>query len=163
MKKFLKVLFLIIIIAVGGFWVYIKFISPVEMKKSMTMVPNDAIIVIETENIADAWTEISSSKVWNYLLKNPYFNDLNEDFDMLNKYLKDNKLANLLLKKRSLIMSLNMTSARDWDFLFVVDLQNLAQIKKFGLNTLLKEAEGYKVKNRKYKDETIYEDRKSVV
>ncbi|MCF6183537.1 MAG: DUF3352 domain-containing protein [Bacteroidales bacterium] len=157
MKKFLKVLFLIIIIGVGGFWVYIKFISPVEMKKSMTMVPNDAIIVIETENIADAWTEISSSKVWNYLLKNPYFNDLNEDFDMLNEYLKDNKLANLLLKKRSLIMSLNMTSARDWDFLFVVDLQNLAQIKKFGLNSLLKEAEGYKVKNRKYKDETIYE------
>lgn len=157
MKKFLKIFFLIIILGAGGFWVYIKFISPVVMKKSMTMVPNDAILVIETENLADAWTEISNSEVWNYLLKNPYFNELNGDFDMLNTYLKDNNLADFMLKKRSMIMSLHMISARDWDFLFVVDLQNLAQIKKIGLNRILKKAEGYKVKNRKYKDETIYE------
>lgn len=157
MKKFLKILFLIIILGAGGFWVYIKFISPVVMKKSMTMVPKDAILVIETENLADAWTEISNSKVWNYLLTNPYFNELNDDFDMLNTYLKDNNLADFLLKKRSMIMSLHMISARDWDFLFVVDLQNLAQIKKIGLKSILKKAEGYKVKSRKYKDETIYE------
>ncbi len=157
MKKFFKILFLIIILGAGGFWVYIKFISPVVMKKSMTMVPADAVLIIETENLADAWTEISDSKVWNYLLKNPYFNDLNEDFDMLNKYLKNNNLADFMLKKRSMIMSLHMISARDWDFLFVVDLQNLAQIKNFGLKDLLKKAEGYKVKARKYKDETIYE------
>ena len=157
MKKFLKIFFLIIILGAGGFWVYIKFISPVVMKKSMTMVPDDAVLLIETENLADAWTEISNSKVWNYLLKNPYFNDLNEDFDMLNKYLKNNNLADFMLKKRSMIMSLHMISARDWDFLFVVDLQNLAQIKKVGLKNLLKNAEGYKVKERPYKDETIYE------
>ncbi len=157
MKKFLKIFFLLIILGAGGFWVYIKFISPVVMKKSMTMVPDDAVLIIETENLADAWTEISDSKVWNYLLKNPYFNDLNEDFEMLNKYLKDNSLADFMLKKRSMIMSLHMISARDWDFLFVVDLQNLAQIKKLGLKDLLKKAEGYKVKDREYKDETIYE------
>ena len=136
MKKFLKIFFLIIILGAGGFWVYIKFISPVVMKKSMTMVPDDAVLVIETENLADAWTEISNSKVWNYLLKNPYFNDLNEDFDMLNKYLNNNNYADFMLKKRSMIMSLHMISARDWDFLFVVDLQNLAQIKKIGLKNL---------------------------
>ncbi len=157
MKKFLKVFFLIVILGAGGFWVYIKYISPVVMKKSMTMVPDDAVLIIETENLADAWSEISDSKVWNYLLKNPYFNDLNEDFEMLNKYLKNNSLADFMLKKRSMIMSLHMISARDWDFLFVVDLQNLAQIKKLGLKDLLKKAEGYKVKDRNYKDETIYE------
>ncbi len=157
MKKFFKILFLLIILFAGLFYVYIKFISPVNMKKSMTMVPDDAIMIIETENLAEAWTEISSSKVWEYLLKNPYFNDLNEDFDMLNNYLKDNNIADFMLKKRSLIMSLHMISAADWDFLFVVDLQNLAQIKKIGLKDILKNAEGYKVKDRKYKDETIYE------
>ncbi|NPA67598.1 MAG: DUF3352 domain-containing protein [Chlorobi bacterium] len=157
MKKFLKAIFIIILLGAGAFYAYIKFISPVEMKQSMTMVPDDAVMIIETENLAEAWTEISNSKVWNYLLKNPYFNDLNEDFEMLNAYLKDNNLADFMLKKRSMIMSLHMISARDWDFLFVVDLQNLAQIKKLGLKNLLQKAEGYQVKSRKYKDETIFE------
>ncbi len=157
MKKFLKIFLLIIILGAVGFWVYIKYISPVTVKKAMTMVPDDAVLVIETSNLTEAWTEISDSKMWNYLMENPYFNDLNEDIELVNEYLKGNKVADLALKNRKLLMSMHMISATDYNFLFVIDLKNIAQIKKLGLKGVLDNVEGYRVKERKYKDETIIE------
>lgn len=157
MKKFLKILLIIIVLGAVGFWVYIKYISPIAVKKAMTMVPEDAVLVIETSNLTDAWTEISDSKMWNYLIENPYFKDLNEDIDLLNKYLKDNLIADQALKNRKLLMSMHMISATDYDFLFVVDLKNIAQIKKLGLKGILDNVDGYTVKERTYGDETIVE------
>ncbi len=156
MKKFLKIFFLIIILAAVGFWVYVKFISDIKVKKSLTMVPQDAVMIIETSNLTEAWTEISNSKVWNYLTKNPYFNDLDGDISLLNNYLKDNTIADLALKNRKLLVSLHMISARDWDFLFVVDLKQISQLKG-GIKQILKNVDGYKVKEREYKGETITE------
>ena len=157
MKKFLRFLLIIIILGAGGFWVYIKYISPVTIKKTMIMVPNDAVLIIETSNLTDAWKEISNSEMWKYLLENPYFNDLNEDIELLNKYLRDNTIAEKALKNRKLQMSMHMISARDWDFLFVIDLKNIAQIKRLGLKRILGLVDGYKVKEREYNGETIIE------
>ncbi len=158
MKKFIKTLLIVTIFGAGGFWVYITYIAPVTIKKAMTMVPENAVMIIETNNLTDAWTEISNSKMWTYLTTNPYFKDLDETIKMLNDYLKDNVIAEKALKNRKLIMSLHMISATDWDFLFIVDLKNIAQIKKIGgLQKVLGLVEGYKVKQRKFKDETIIE------
>jgi hypothetical protein len=157
MKKFFKILLIVLILGGVGFWVYIKFISPVSIKKAMTMIPNDAIMIIETNNLTDAWTKISDSKMWNYLIKNSYFNDLNEDIEYLNKYLKNNVIADQALKNRKLLMSLHMISGTEWDFLFVVDMKNIAQIKKLGLKEVLGLVEGYNVTEREYKGETIVE------
>ena len=71
MKKFLKILLILVILGAVGFWVYIKYVSPVAVKKAMTMVPNDAVLIIETSNLTYAWSEISDSKMWNYLTENP--------------------------------------------------------------------------------------------
>ncbi len=157
MKKFLKTLLIIIILGGAGLWIYVKFISPVAVKKAMTMIPQDAVMIIETNNLTDAWKEISNSKMWNYLITNSYFKDLNEDIDLLNEYLKDNLIADKALKNRKLLMSLHMISATEWDFLFVVDLKNIAQIKKLGLKRILGLVEGYKVKERQFNNETIVE------
>ncbi len=156
MKKFFKILFLLIILGAGGFWVYVRFFSDIKMKKSMTMVPNDAVMIIETDNLTEAWTKISNSEVWNYLTKNSYFNDLDEDIKMLNEYLKDNTIADMALKNRKLLMSMHMISANDFDFLFVVDLKQISQLK-WGIKKILKNVEGYKVKEREYKGEIITE------
>ncbi len=157
MKKFIKYLFFIIIIGAGSFFVYITYIAPPTVKKTMTMVPKDAIMVIETSNLTDAWTEVSNSDMWKYLTKNAFFKDLNEDIGLLNDYLKDNVIVNKALSGRKMIMSLHMVSANDWDFLFVIDLKNIAQIKKLGLKNVLGLVEGYKVKEREFKGETILE------
>jgi len=157
MKKFIKYLFFIILLGAGGFWVFITYISPTTIKKAMTMVPEDAIMVIETNNLTEAWTEVSNSNMWTYLTKNAFFNDLNESIGMLNEYLKDNIVANKALNGRKMIMSLHMISANDWDFMFIIDLKNIAQIKKLGLKNVLGLVEGYKVKERNFKDEKILE------
>ena len=157
MKKFIKYLFFITLIGAGGFWVYITYISPTTVKKAMTMVPEDAIMVIETNNLTEAWTEVSNSNMWTYLTKNAFFNDLNENIEMLNEYLKDNVIANKALKGRKMLMSLHMISAEDWDFMFIVDLKNIAQIKNLGIKQVLGLVEGYKVKEREFKGEKIIE------
>jgi len=157
MKKILKTLIFIILIGAGGFWVYIKYVSPVMVKKSMTMVPKDAIMVIETSNLTDAWAEISNSKMWTYLTKNPYFKDLDETIEILNEYLKDNIVVDKALRGRKLLMSLHMISKSEWDFLFVIDLKNIAQVKNLGIKQILGLVEGYKIKEREFKGEKIIE------
>ncbi len=160
MKKFLKVtsiFILIIVLTVGGWWVYNKYIAEKVNTLALNLIPGDAIFVVETSNLTEAWTEISNSKVWNFLTKNPYFEDLNSDIETLNKYLKENTIAKMALKDRELMMSTHMVSGTNWDFIFIVNMEDVSSILKGGLKKGLGFIDGYKVAEREYKGEKIIE------
>ena len=77
MKKFFKGLLIIILIAIigiGSFFAYIYF-KNINNRDPYTLIPDDAIFVIETSNLNDGWNAISQSKMWNHLKQNPYFAD----------------------------------------------------------------------------------------
>ncbi len=126
MKKVLKFfMFLIIagLVAAGGYFIYIKFIATKGTVDAFNTVPKDAVFVIETTNLSQAWTTISSSDLWQYLIKTDYFADLNEDIETVNMFLDSNVIADNLLSDRKLVISGVMANAADWDFLFSVDLE----------------------------------------
>ncbi len=161
MKKFLKIFLwtlIIIVLGIGGFWAYHKYIAAHNTQGALSVIPSDAVFVVETTDLSKAWTEISSSKVWNFLIQNPYFKDINSDIEMLNTYLKNNKFADLMLNNRELMVSAHMISGTDWDMLYVVDLKDAASsMLKGGLKSALGLVEGYKVTEREYKGQKIVE------
>ncbi|MDF1550997.1 MAG: DUF3352 domain-containing protein [Bacteroidales bacterium] len=159
MKRFFKWFFTLILLAGlagGGYYVYDNYIAKRTVRSAFGVVPEDAIFVIETANLTDGWKAISESNIWNNLLRNPYFNDINEYAELLNEFLKDNKAVDMVLRDRPMLISAHMISAIDYDFLFVIDLQSAKT-----LSTVIDDAlgliSGYDIKKRKYKDNEIIE------
>ena len=151
MKKFFKRFFVIIVIiaiAGGAWYVYDNYIAKHPVRNHFSVVPDDAVFIIETSNLTDAWTNISESSIWANLLKNKTFGEINEYADLLDDYLKNNKAINLLLSNRPMLVSAHMISGVDYDFLFVVDLQAGKTISK--AFDALEIVEGYKLKKRQY-------------
>ncbi len=160
MKKFFRILLIIILVFVliiAGWWVYNKYIVKTPQHDALKAIPDNSVLMVQTSDLSGAWTEISKSKVWNYLIKNPYFSEINSDIEMLDQFLADNIAADALLSDRSLVTSIHMTSGVDWDMLYVVDLMDMAMVVRPTLRTTLSYADGYALKERKYKEQTIYE------
>lgn len=135
MKKIIKIILItlvVFILLVGAYFVYIKFIAKVGERDAFNAVPEDAVFIVETTNLSKAWTTISESELWQHLIETPYFSDVNSDIEYIDIFLKKNAIADAFLNNRKLIMSAHMTSGVNWDFLFVVDLEDAAET----INTL---------------------------
>ncbi len=159
MKKVLKVFLIIIIIgAIGasGYFVYTKYISKSEERDAFSIVPEDAIFVIETTNLTKGWKAVSDSKIWKQLLLNKSFRDIDEYINMVDDYLKKNKAVDMILSNRKLLISSHMTSGVDWDFIIIADLQNVSTITG-GLKGALGFVDGFKVEQREYQKTEIIE------
>lgn len=99
----------------------------VNNRNPYTLVPDDAIFIIETKNLNDGWNAISTSKIWNHLKQNQYFADINESAASLDSLMKYNKTMDMLLSDRQMVVSAHMISPTDYNFLFVVDVQKAGQ------------------------------------
>ena len=153
MKKFFKVLFIIVLIGgliFGGYYVYTNYIAAGSKRTALSVIPPDAIFIIETDNLTEAWTNLSNSSLWKYLMNTSYFADINADIVYVDKYLKSNTIADQLLSGRALIVSSHMKSANDWDFIYAVDLQGA--YKSFDkLKDAISLIDGYRLESREFK------------
>ncbi|NLL27311.1 MAG: DUF3352 domain-containing protein [Bacteroidales bacterium] len=125
MKKATKI-FLIsltaIIITVGAVATYFYFkTSP--KRDIWNYVPNDAVYIIETDNLTKGWNKLSDSKMWKHLISDPLFNSIQESALMLDSLIKDNETLDMLFKNRPLLISCHLLPKKDFDFLFLVDLK----------------------------------------
>ncbi len=160
MKTFLRVLlviFLIAILAGGGFLAYLH-LSPNKGRDPFSVIPKDVVFIIETNNLSKGWNEVSESNIWNHLMQTDYFADVNEDIESLNTYLKGNPALDKLLEGRELLISAHMLGGVDYDFLFVVDLKKMANISQMkNIKTALTQIEGFAVSERKFEGVDIIE------
>lgn len=140
----------------GGYYLYDNYLAKHEIRNDFSAIPNDPIFIIESKNLSKAWTTISESKIWQYLLKNPYFADINEYADLMDKFLANNKAMDLLLSNRSILISAHMISGIDYDFLFVIDLQSSKAISK-SFDDALNLIEGFHIRKRKYHNIEVVE------
>ena len=141
--KFLDILILIVGLGAGGYMGYRQFTATDEKTNAFALVPRDAAFVVETENLSTAWTTLSRSELWQYLKTTEYFSDINEDLLLVDKFLKDNVIADKLLSGRKLVVAGCLVPPDNWDMLFLVDLESIsAYFNDF--KTTLKHIEGYK-------------------
>jgi len=159
MKTFFKWIFIIILltlVAGGAYYIYDNYIAKTDIRTNFGAVPQDAIFIIETSNATDGWKAISESNIWNNLMNNAYFKDINEYAKTLNQFLKNNQAVDMVLRDRSMLISAHMISTSDYDFLFVVDLQSTKTLAA-SFDEILSLVKGYDVKKRKYHDQDIIE------
>ena len=154
--KILKYLFFIVLaltLLTTSFFTYLYY-SSAPKKQAISIVPEDAIFMIETNNVTDAWQKISYNPIWKDLKKNDLFSDINESLKTVDLFLKDNIAVEKLLKDRKLLISSHLISGTDYDFIFVIDLQKASKISF--LNELLEVLE-YKVKRSNFRGKEIIE------
>ncbi len=156
MRKFLKVFIIIItviVLLVGGFAGYLYFGNSGN-RDAFSLMPDDAIFIVETQNLNEGWEALSTSNVWKHLMENSMFEDINKSAESVDAIMKGNKTVELLLKDRLMIVSSHMVSKSDYDFLFVVDIENAS---KLSFMTEVLGLFDYTVKNRDYNEIEITE------
>jgi len=158
MLRFLKVLFFLILIAlliVGGYFAYV-YLKPTKNRDAFTLIPKDAIYVLETTDLSKGWTSLSSSKMWQHLVSNPFFRDVQEYVTSTDQALKNNNLSDVLLEDRQLLISAHMISQDNYDFLIVADLQKVSNTNTI-IKQALKLAKDYNIKEKDFDGGTSIE------
>lgn len=155
-KKIFIIIFIIIIIA-SAIGVYL-FLKNTKNRDTFSVIPNDAVFIIETNNLTNGWTAICESKIWQHLISSPSFKEINESALEIDSLINDNIAVNKLLKDRQLVISVHMTSKIDYDYLFTIDLGKISKISVLSkyIQKLIKIYE-YESKDIKFSGNTIIE------
>jgi len=142
-RKVLKVLLWIlvsILVIVGGIVAYFYF-SESGKRNALTVIPQDAVYIIETNNLTDAWSTLRVSKMWRHMLQSPKFDAINSDAMSLDSLINGNKTLDMLFRDRQMVISAHMISLTDYDFIFAVDLKKASKISF--LTNYIKDIVGY--------------------
>src|SRR6185436_11348812 len=155
MKRFFLWVVVLAIIG-GGLWYgWNRFGGGEVPVDTFAMVPDDAIYCIETDEPIATWKKIAGSAAWEHLQQNPYFAKLTESANNIDSLIRDNDLLFDLIGSRALMVSAHMTGPKTYDFLFLVDLQQVSGIKFLNDYLTSFSAEGYTVRREKYGEENL--------
>jgi hypothetical protein len=153
--KYFKWILLLALLGGAG-WVVWKFYSAKGTAgEALNLIPDDAIYAIITDDPIGAWKKISSTNTWGHLQNNAYFASLTSSANSLDSLIHDNEMLFDLIGTRSLIVSAHMIGTKDYDFLFLVDLQGASGLKFLNEYITTFNTGGYTVKKEKYFDNDI--------
>lgn len=142
------------IIAAGiYYWFYL---TPDKNINAFYLVPKDAMYIIETNNPIDNWKRFSKSDIWKFLKKQEYFGEIGHNADYLDSLINENSTLFNLFGNRDILISAHKTSAKDYDFLFLVNLKKGSKIGfiEETIEQVLK-ASGLRVETKEFKNKTI--------
>ena len=129
-RKALRYLFLTLLVAAIGFFLYIWF-SPTGERDPWEFVPQDAVFVIEADDPIENWEDLSGTDVWKHLKKNELFADIEGDANFLDTLIQDNRKLFKLISEKKLLIAAQMTRAEDYDFIYLMDLEQGAKVTFF--------------------------------
>jgi hypothetical protein len=142
------------IIAVGlYYWFYL---TPDKNVSAFYLIPKDAMYVVETGTPIESWNRLSKSDVWKFLKKQEYFGEIGHNADYLDSLINDNSTLFSLFGNRDLLISAHKTKAKDYDFLFLVNLKKGSKIGfiEETLEQILKSS-GLRVETKEFKNKSI--------
>ncbi len=155
MKKILIPIIVISVLAVSGWFGYQKFFNKNIQRQVISVVPEDAVYILKTNNLTDTWDEVQETNIWQHLIKTKGFESFEELTKTLNDALLNNSVSKYIFKNRPTLMSAHMISTNDYDFVYIADLQNTNTIKK-ALGYFLKLDKTHKKIELNYKGQKIY-------
>ena len=123
-RKFLIVIILVILSFVL-YSFYTFYIDTNDNLKSIYLVPEDAVYIIETQDPIDNWNDISKSDIWKHLNTNTYFNELAESLNKIDTIFKQEESIFNRIGNREILISAHVYKPKKYDFFYVVDLQKI--------------------------------------
>lgn len=158
MKRFFRLIFILILLAVAAVAGYFFIEVDEEQYSMISFVPSDFVYLVESDEPVADWQDMSSSEVWKSLKSNEFFADITESADYLDSLLSSNQTIVDLVELGDLVISAHMVSKQDYEFLILVDLlgkgRKAAKIKP--LITQILESFEYQVNTENYINNTIY-------
>ncbi len=152
-NKFVIVIIFLIVIA-GGWFGYRNMQSG-KQRQLISILPENAVYILKTNELTDAWKEVSQTNIWKHFIKTKGFEYLQSVDTLLNNTLLNNKASKVIFNNRPTAMAAYVTSPTDYDFVYVVDLQQSEYIKKL-LNRILKLSGSHKVVKLSYNQTKVY-------
>jgi hypothetical protein len=139
MKKLIVILILIAAI-IGGYYLWLKW-SPNKFVDGYYLIPNDAVMVVETEDPVGNWQTFSSSNMWQGMKSFPPFEEITQNADMLDEVIQSNQQVFALLGQKHLLISVHMTKPKDFDFVYYADMQEASKSNmiKASLTSIIKQ------------------------
>ncbi len=139
MKKTV-IIILIIGALIGGYFLWLKW-SPNKFVDGFYLVPDDAVMVVETKDPVNQWQNFSSSDMWMGLKTFPAFEEITTNADLMDEVIKQNQQVFSLIGQRHLLISVHMTKAKDYDFVYYADMAEASKssIIKASLTSLIKQ------------------------
>jgi len=130
MKKAVIILVGIIFIMLGYFS-YKYYFSENKNLNSVYLIPRNAIYFVSSNKPIQNWKTIRNSETWQHLQTNAYFAKLTSKADTLDKILNDNAKLFDYLRNKKLLISAHPISDKDYDFLYITDLEKTAKLLQF--------------------------------
>ena len=115
-----------------GMWQLYKLINP-EIAgpriHPLSLVPVDALFILETDQPYKLWSEINQTKIWKLLQNDSEWNEYGQMMTELESTLSDFDQALDILTNRTIYISAHSYRSKDSDLLFVFDLEGLGVIQ----------------------------------
>jgi hypothetical protein len=128
-----KIYFLFLFLAVmagGAMYYYLYYFSKPQMGL-WDFVPENAVMVYESDHAFDSWGRVQQTNVWENLHQIPFFVQLFERVNGLDTLNGAKGNFELLLKDNLFLFSVHVVAKDDFDFLFYIPLDNAATAKVF--------------------------------
>lgn len=132
--KFVGYLILGFIIVVGTLVIYFSTGSN-KARTPLSIVPPDAIIIFETNNLSETLLKITHTQYWHSVIESEALTNLKEGMISYETAVSNNKWLKTILKNQKASFSLHQNNHLDYDYLIVADIKkygNLNLIPKLG-------------------------------
>lgn len=157
MKKVLKILGILILVAVLIYAAFHFFLSGKSSFRSIYLIPPDAAWILESEAPFDAWETIVHSDAWQKVSHIDYLATLNNEIRSIDSLLSHKRLILKTIGHRKILVSTHEYLPGKYDFLFIINIGRLARLhnpEKI-LSSLL--GDSFHLTKRTFENSTIYE------
>ncbi len=154
MNKKLLLGLIFFLVLIGGVIGY-KSMQSDTQRQLISVLPENAVYILKTNELTDAWKEVSKTNIWKHFIKTKGFEYLQSVDTLLNNMLLNNKASKVIFNNRPTAMAAYVTSPTDYDFVYVTDLQQSEYIKKI-LSRILNLSGSHKVVKLSYNQTQIY-------
>jgi hypothetical protein len=130
LKKVIIIL-VFVAIAVGGYFGYQKWEETRDVN-AWSLITDDVFFVYETDNLWQIYNNVDSIKTWKTLADIPSFAKIKNNLDFLDSLSTASKVSrgsiSSLFQNTPALISLHITEAQDFDFLYLLEIKNLEQL-----------------------------------
>ncbi len=122
--------FLIIVLLIGILLAFIGWIlkGNTDKRTVLSVIPEDAIFILEIDNFGSAVKEIKQNKIWSYLKEYADYASINNYTHIIDSITEEYPLLLKLLKNRGIGISSHIINGNEYDFLYVLNIGNLSKL-----------------------------------
>ncbi len=151
-KNLIPLLFFFL--SLGAWFTYQQLNKNNGHREVISIIPEDAVYILKTDNLTKTWEEIQETNIWKHLIETKGFEDFQELTKSMNAILL-NKASRFLFKDRPMLMSAHLSGPDDYDFVYSIDLKSAQNIKK-AMDVLLKLDNSHRIIKLSYDKTKIY-------